>query len=182
MPQVLWRIAAIEKRRLENGGSRKGTLNPGGIDLAAGLFLQISVAADVVGIGVGMVDGSQVPAVGVENLAHLAPGILIVAAVYEANLAVPQLHQADFGGTFNIIAPAGHMLQFKHPHFSSLDIIAFSCYYNRSPAAMQGKALHPSGCRVRRLVATASRNALSCSTSTMVGVNSSSSVSSCIRE
>src|SRR5699024_1191147 len=115
-------------------------LNPGGIDLAAGLFLQISVAADVVGIGVGMVDGSQVPAVGVENLAHLAPGILIVAAVYEANLAVPQLHQADFGGTFNIIAPAGHMLQFKHPYFSSLGIIAFSCYYNRSPAAMQGKA------------------------------------------
>src|SRR5699024_11119618 len=81
MPQVLWRIAAIEKRRLENGGSRKGTLNPGGIDLAAGLLLQIRISADVVGVGVGVVDGSQAPAMSVENLAHLAPGILIVAAV-----------------------------------------------------------------------------------------------------
>ena len=106
--QLLRRIAAVEKRRLEHRVAREIALNAGGVDLAAGLVLQVLVAADVVGVGVRVVDGGQVPAVGVENLAHLAPGLLVVAAVDEADVGVVQAYEAD------LVAVSGHLGQFIH--------------------------------------------------------------------
>ena len=112
--QLLRRIAAVEKRRLEHRVAREIALDAGGVDLAAGLVLQVLVAADVVGVGVRVVDGSQVPAVGVEDLAHLAPGLLVVAAVDEADVGVVQAYEADLGRALDVVAVSGHLGQFIH--------------------------------------------------------------------
>ena len=94
--------------------TREIALDAGGVDLAAGLVLQVLVAADVVGVGVRVVDGGQMPAVGVEDLAHLAPGLLVVAAVDEADVGVVQAHEADLGRALDVVAVSGHLGQFIH--------------------------------------------------------------------
>ena len=114
VPQILRRIAAVEKRGLEQRVAREIALDAGGIDPAAGLVLQVLVAADVVGVGVRVVDGGQVPAVGVEDLAHLAPGLLVVAAVDEADVGAVQAHETDLGGALDIVAVSGYLIQFVH--------------------------------------------------------------------
>ena len=114
MPQVLRRIAAVEKRGLEQRVAREIALDAGGIDPAAGLVLQVLVAADVVGVGVRVVDGGQMPAVLVEQLAHLASGLLVVAAVDEADVGVVEAHKTDLGGALDIVAVSGNLRQFVH--------------------------------------------------------------------
>ena len=114
MPQILRRIAAVEKRGLEQRVAREIALDAGGIDLAAGLVLQVLVAADVVGVGVRVVDGGQAPAVLVEQLAHLASGFLVVAAVDETDVGAVQAHETDLGGTLDIVAVSGYLIQFVH--------------------------------------------------------------------
>ena len=60
--QVFKRVAAIEKRRLEDGMTGEIPLNAWSIDLATRLGLEVTVATDVVGIGVSVVDGGELPA------------------------------------------------------------------------------------------------------------------------
>ena len=79
MAQVLGGTAAVEESGLQHRVPGEAALDPRGVDLTAGLPLQVLVAADVVGVGVGVVDGGEVPAVGVQQLAHLAPGVLVAA-------------------------------------------------------------------------------------------------------
>ena len=57
---------------------REGTFQTRRIDLAACLFLKKAVAADVVGMGMSIVYGGQVPIVGCQNLQDLLCGILVV--------------------------------------------------------------------------------------------------------
>ena len=47
-------------------------MDPWRVDHAPGLALQIPVAADVVSVGVGVVDGGEPPAVGVQKLTDFA--------------------------------------------------------------------------------------------------------------
>ena len=57
MAQILTGKSAIQKGRLQNRMPRKGTVNPWHIDLAAGLPLQIPVAADMIRVGMRVIDG-----------------------------------------------------------------------------------------------------------------------------
>ena len=63
--QVGTGIAAVEEGRLENRAADEGRLDALGKDAAAGLLLEIAVAAGVVGVGVGVDNGPEGPAVGV---------------------------------------------------------------------------------------------------------------------
>ena len=73
------------------------------VNLAVCLSLQVFVAADMVGVGVGVVDGDQMPAIGVQMLAHLAARVLVAAAINEADVVVSETNQANFCRTFNIV-------------------------------------------------------------------------------
>jgi len=131
--QLLRRIAAVEKRGLKQRVAREIALDAGGVDLAAGLVLQVLVAADVVGVGVRVVDGGQVPAVGVEDLAHLAPGLLVVAAVDQADVFLIQPEEADVGGALDVIRPLGKLYQFVHSGIPSVTFLyrhpIMLCYF-----------------------------------------------------
>ena len=84
------------------------------VNFTLGLALQIAVAADVVGIGMGVVDGGQMPAVGVQQLPHLAACVLVVAAVNQADVCIVQLHKTHLGGALDIVAIADNVIQFVH--------------------------------------------------------------------
>ena len=97
-------ITAVQESRLQLGMVRKIALDPRRINPASGLPLQIFVAADVVGIGVRVVDGSELPAVRVKNLADLAAGVLVVPTVDEADVLPVQADEADLRGALDVIA------------------------------------------------------------------------------
>ena len=125
MPQFPGRTAAVQQGRLQHRVAGEGALRAGRVHAAARLALQIPVPADVVGMGMGVVDGRQAPAVFVQDLPGLAPCVLVAAAVDEAHVRVVQPHKADLGGTLHIVAAAGHLYQFVHrrtllPRFLSL--------------------------------------------------------------
>jgi hypothetical protein len=114
VPQRLRREAAVEKARLQDRMPGEAALDAGRIDFAAGLFLQIRISADVVGVGVRIVDRSQMPAVRVQKLARPAARVLVAAAVDQADVRFVQPDKADLGGTLNIIAVFSHLRQLKH--------------------------------------------------------------------
>jgi len=74
VPQLLARIATVQKGRLQDRVTGKGAVDPRRIDFTPGLALQILIAADVVSIGVGVVDSGEPPAVGIQNLLFTAVG------------------------------------------------------------------------------------------------------------
>ena len=95
------------------------TLHTRGVDPAPSLLLQVVVPADVVGVGVGIVDSAQVPAVGFQDLAHLAPCVLVAAAVNEADIVPLQAHQTDLGRALDVITLFGNLDQLIHIAFAS---------------------------------------------------------------
>ena len=109
MAQLLWRAAAVQHGRLQHRVAGNGALRAGGIEPAPRLALEIPVPADMVGVGVGIVDGGQVPAVFLHELPGLAAGVLVAAAVDETHVRVVQPHKTDLGGTLHIIAAAGYL-------------------------------------------------------------------------
>ena len=82
--------------------------------LTAGLLLKVRISADMVGIGVGIVDGRQMPAVGIQNLPDLPSRVLVAAAVDEADIISLQPHQADLGRAPDITALLCDPHQFVH--------------------------------------------------------------------
>lgn len=114
VPKFLAGETAIQKGGLQHWVTGKGSLDARRIYLAPGLGLQVFVAADVVGVGMGIVYGGQPPAIGRKNLAHLFPSVLIVAAIDEADLFRAQPHQPDFGWTLDVVTVASHLYQFVH--------------------------------------------------------------------
>ena len=89
-------------------------LDAGSIDFAAGLILEIAVAADVVGVGVGVVDGCEVPVVCFEKAEYFFSGIFVVSAVDEADVFGVKLYQADAGWALDIVALIGYLYSFVH--------------------------------------------------------------------
>ena len=89
-----------------------------GVHPAAGLLLQILVSPDMVGVGVGVVYGLQLPAVGVQDLPGLFPGVLVAAAVYQHGAVRPGAHQPYLGRALNVIGALRYLYQFVH--FASL--------------------------------------------------------------
>ena len=114
MAQLLGRAAAVQHGRLQHRVAGNGALRAGGIEPAPRLALEIPVPADMVGVGVGIVDGGQVPAVFLHKLPGLAAGILVAAAVDEAHVRVVQPHKTNLGGTLHIIAAAGYLNKLVH--------------------------------------------------------------------
>ena len=112
--QLPRREAAVEKGRLQQRVAGDVALDSGGVDGAAGLLLQILVAAHVVGVGVGVVDGGETPAVFVQVLAHLAARVLVAAAVDEADIRLVQADKADLGGAFDVIAALAGLDELVH--------------------------------------------------------------------
>jgi len=103
MPQIGRRIAAVKKRGFQNGVLGEGLLDARREYLPAGLLLQITTAAYMVGVGVGNKYAAQNPAVGVQYLTNLSAGILIAAAVYEIHAVPAGNVYADLGRTVYII-------------------------------------------------------------------------------
>ena len=103
MPEIFARISAIQKSRLQDRMIGKITFDPGRIDPASRLPLQILVASDMVRIGMRIVDRTQFPSVRVQDLAHLSSRILVASAVNEAYLRIIQFYQSDLRRTLNII-------------------------------------------------------------------------------
>ena len=82
----------------------KVAVDTGRIDFAPGLLLQILIAADMVGVGMGVVDGGETPIVSIQNLAHLAACILVISGINQANIGAIQPHKSNFRRALNIIA------------------------------------------------------------------------------
>ena len=114
MPQVLEGIAAVQESGFQLGMACKCRLHAFGVNLTAGLLLQVFIAADVVCIGVGVDDGVQAPSFPVHDLAHFPSGILITAAVNQTYPGIINLKYADFGRAVNIEAPGACLYQFIH--------------------------------------------------------------------
>ena len=112
--QRLHRIAAVEQRRFEDRVLSKCGLDAWRVEGAVGLFGEISVAADVVGVGVGVVNSVKRPALAVEMLAHFAASFLVVAAVDEHDMAVAGLNDADLCRTLDVIGVRRDLDEFVH--------------------------------------------------------------------
>ena len=82
----------------------KSTLNTGSIYLTSRLTLQVFVSADMIGIGVCIVDRRQFPIVLIQNSAYLASCVFIVSAVDQTHLVVVQFDKTDLRGTLYVIA------------------------------------------------------------------------------
>ena len=115
---------------------RKVALHSGGENPAPRLPLEILIPPDVVRIGVGVVDRGETPAVGVQNLPHLAPGVLIAPAVNQADTVPLQANQADFGRTLDITASVCDLDQFVHDALPSL-----SCGFRILPPGLTGYSI-----------------------------------------
>ena len=72
---------------------------PGGIGGNVKPLLEQGVAAVVVGVGVGVEDAGKHPALGFQDLLHLAPGVLVAAAVDEHRAARPAPTIPSWRGT-----------------------------------------------------------------------------------
>ena len=112
--QLFWRIPSIKIGRLQHGMLREVPLDPRRKDVASRLGLQVFVAADVICVGMGIVDRLQRPAVGFKMLSDLFARILVVAAVDQAHLLLPRLHQTDLRRALDVIAVSSHLDQFVH--------------------------------------------------------------------
>ena len=84
--------------------------------------MQVLAAAEVGGVGVRHQDGEQLPAVLVEDLAHLAARVLVVAAVHQADPAL-DLEKADFRGAVYIITALTGADEFIHMATSFFDTL-----------------------------------------------------------
>ena len=81
MTKLARRIAAVEEGRLEDGVASERAFDAGGIDLATGFGGEIPIAADMVGVGVGIIDSRERPRICAEVALDLFARFLIVAAV-----------------------------------------------------------------------------------------------------
>ena len=81
MAQFLKRKASVQKRGFQDGVSGKVAVNSGSVNSAPGLPLQILIAANMVGVGVGIVDCGKQPSICIEKLANLSTCVLVVSTV-----------------------------------------------------------------------------------------------------
>ena len=65
MPQVLEGITSVQESGFQLGMACECRLHAFGVNLTAGLLLQVFIAADVVCIGMGVDDGVQDPSLSI---------------------------------------------------------------------------------------------------------------------
>ena len=118
MPQVLGREAAVEIGRFQQGMAGESAVNTRNIDLTPGLFLEVLIAANVVGIGMGVQDGFQLPALLIQNLTDFSTGILIPTAVNEPHLVFILQIEADFHRNIDVIGPCTYLDEFIRGQFT----------------------------------------------------------------
>ena len=87
-------------------------------------LLEQGVAAVVVGVGVGVEDAGKHPALGFQDLLHLAPGVLAAAAVDEHRVLPVRHPQSHLGGALDVIGPGGGLDQFVHENTSCAYMMA----------------------------------------------------------
>ena len=75
---------------------------------------QKAVSADVVGMGMGVNHHLKLPSAGLQYFQNLFPRILVVAAVYQTDLAVIQSVKPHFRRAINIICLFSCLNQFVH--------------------------------------------------------------------
>ena len=105
---------------------REAAFHPRRIYPAACLPLQVAVAADMIRIGMGIVDRLKLPPVRIKKLPYLPAGILIASAIYEADCIAVQPDQPHLGRALYVIAASRSLHQFEHKRiiasFLSTDI------------------------------------------------------------
>lgn len=79
-------VPTVQKGRLQNWVAGEITLYTRSKDAAAGLPLQVRISADMVGVGVGIVDNRQAPSVGIQDLLDFPSRILVIATVDETDI------------------------------------------------------------------------------------------------
>jgi hypothetical protein len=139
MPQILTRITAVKEGRLQYRVFRECRLYAAGINLTSRLPLQIFVPANMVCIGVGIQYGSQMPAVLIQYLPDLPPGILIIPAVNQIDMIPVRNIDTDLCRAVYVIAFLTDLYQFIH--FSFPPYSAVSYYFGRKPFLL--KQEHP---------------------------------------
>ena len=80
------------------------TLHTRRIDFTAGLLLQISVSADMVRVGMRIVDSCQFPSLFIQDFSHPPSGILIASAVDETDFLFTYFYNSNLGRTLHIVA------------------------------------------------------------------------------
>ena len=132
MAQVAGRIPAVEEGRLQKRVARERALDAAGIDAAPGLGLEVAVPADMVGMGVRVEDGFQLPALGIEDLLDLLARVLVAPAVDQSDLIAFAQHYANLGRALDVEASAGGLHQFVHGN-------AFLCLARQGGTRMKGE-------------------------------------------
>ena len=82
------------------------------IDPAARLGLQIMIAADMIGVGMGIIDRPQVPVMVFEQFTDFTPCVFIVAAVDQTDFRIVYPDQPDLRRAVDIIAFFRRLHQF----------------------------------------------------------------------
>ncbi len=120
--QCLERIPTIKKGRLQRGPFRKGAFHARRIDPAAGAVLKKSAATDVIRVGMGNVNGRQLPVIPVQHLVNFSSGFLVAAGIDQHDPCIIQLIQSHSGRRLNGPGPSFYMREFIHalsfPSFS----------------------------------------------------------------
>ena len=119
MPQIFAWIAAIQQGRLQNRMPGKITLNSRRINFTACLSLQILIAADVIRIGMRIIDSFQRPFMFIQKLSDLPARVLVIPAVNQADFRIVQLYQSDFCRALYVIIMFRNLYQFIHGICSS---------------------------------------------------------------
>ena len=133
VPQRLGRAAAVQQGGLQHRAAGDVLLHAGGVDGAAGLLLQVLVAADVVGVGMGVDDCGQLPALCIQNFLDFSAGILIVSAVDQPDIVITYAINADFGRSIDVIGIFCDLHQFIHGQ----NLLCF-CFCGTLSHALQG--------------------------------------------
>lgn len=107
-------VPTVQKGRLQNWVAGEITLYTRSKDAAAGLPLQVRISADMVGVGVGIVDNRQAPAVGIQDLLDFPSRILVIATVDETDIIALQAHQTDLGRALYVVIAVRDLHQFVH--------------------------------------------------------------------
>ena len=76
----------------------------------------------MVGVGVGIVNGAQTPALLLKAAQRLFTGLLVVAAVNQDRLVRGGAVNAHFGGAVDIKGVVAHLVQLIHRKFLLLSI------------------------------------------------------------
>ena len=133
IPQLLEGIAAVKEGWLKHRVLHNRQFHGCGIDGAVKPILQQSIAAVMVGVGMGVDDCGQLPALCIQNFLDFSAGILIVSAVDQPDIVITYAINADFGRSIDVIGIFCDLHQFIHGQ----NLLCF-CFCGTLSHALQG--------------------------------------------